>query len=108
MTEQEKREKAIEEIHSIISTIGGCAKNYGYNVCPRSTCSECASMIIYDNYILRREVEVRKETAKEVIKYLREKGVFSFDYPDDPIRNVTFSESIFEEIEDKFGVEVEE
>ena len=51
---------------------------------------------------------MRKEAAKKIIKYLRENGQFTFDYPDDPARNVHFSESVFEALEDMFGVEVEE
>ena len=65
MNEQEKREKAIEELHSIL--LDSCpGSRVGTCVCPRNTCSECAAMIIYDHYILHKEEEVRKELLKEL------------------------------------------
>ena len=64
MTEQEKREKAIEEIHNILVDNNCPGLKDDNLVCPRSTCSECTAMGIYDNYLIRKEEEVRKECDK--------------------------------------------
>ena len=69
MTEQEKREKAIEEMAQL-----------GSIVCKGCDCTKCGNCvhynrakIIYDQYILRKEEEVRKETIIEIAKWLNGK-----------------------------------
>ena len=66
MTEQEKREKAIEELRPIIKK-------------GSSSCGTCARWLSFENnfflntladYVLRKEEEVQKETARKILKTL--------------------------------------
>lgn len=91
MTEQEKREKAIEEISEIIKKVYKEWGLYLPSVCGAS---------IYDQYILRKADEVRKETAEKILRYIFENG--------EEWNEEEFYLFIADYIREEFGVEVEE
>ena len=63
MTEQEKREKAIEEMS--VDLQDACDKNNNYFDCSiYSSCYKCQAEYLVDKCHYRKEEEVRKETAE--------------------------------------------
>ena len=58
-------------------------------------------------YIEKAIKDTRKETAREILQILQQKGNFTYDYPDEPHSPIiTYSDYILEEIAKKYGVEV--
>ena len=94
MTEQEKREKAIKEMIEI------AFPTY------RTELDVIAIQRLYD-YIIRKEEEVRKETAKRFLKMLYDMGVDRQTVETCGFYDVNGS-ALARFVSQEFGVEVEE
>ena len=119
MTEQEKREKAIEEIiQNIINNIEYCGQHKQeidkmYEDIKREDCLSTALPYMFCIYSskagYRKEEEVRKETLQKLFKAVKENV---FDYGKNVVEEgILFAidiDTLAEIIAEKFGVEVEE
>ena len=108
MTEQEKREKAIEEITTLLCSEKACSQEYCKKAQKDKQKYYCLTLNgverLYDS-LRRKEEEVRKKTAEAIIGILNvEKGLHPnvvTDYQDRIDNVIKF-------IKKEFGVEVEE
>lgn len=104
MTEQENREKAIAEMTRHFGEMARC-----HCECDDSkiSCYKCFAIKVYDAGY-RKADEVRKETAKEFIELFHKYVIISEDTFDGTVKmNITDAVKMNEEIEKRFGVEVE-
>ncbi len=104
MTEQEKREKAIEEMaHIVVSDCKNTCKNCGIY----GWCIGFFNATRFYDADYRKKEEVQKETAKEIKKTLsfelEENGIVDFT---NSIRDEKFK-VVFNRVFKKFGVELE-
>ncbi len=105
MTEQE-RDKRIKGMEDTISEFReqNLCDHFSHTECALH-CDECHLGVLVDAGY-RKADEVRKETVKKIIDFLKENGHFGYDYPSSPHSPiVTFDPCIFEDIENEFGVE---
>lgn len=100
MTEQEKREKAIEEREEQIENEAFRKHTCSLNTCHKGNCWYCARhRLAVAGY--RKEEEVRKETAKEILHELKNLLV-------EPWKSYELCEDDLRRIAERFGVEEEE
>ena len=108
MTEQEKRDKAIEEMTTVLEEVD-CQD---HNVCVEHrniSCNRCCAERLSD-YVLRKEEEVQKETLQKLFHAIKTSRRL-FDYSefvgDGPFWAIDMDD-LQEVIEQEFGVEVDE
>ena len=110
MTEQEKREKAIDEMYNDI--FNQCLLHPKTDKCEIGDCERCEKGLLYDAGY-RKEEDVRKETIKEFIGFVKnviynykptvtetDSGIKTYHY-------LTGNE-LFDIIKEKYSVDVEE
>lgn len=100
MTEQEKREKAIEEISCCVAN-SACGKHHNCDTCRFNDYMFCEYRKIGEQLYdagYRKEEEVRKEAIKEFVETVKR------CLPNEPYLHTWLREIAF----GKFGVEVEE
>lgn len=111
MTEREKRiEKMARDMCNRKMTCEECIGVHGdIYFRDKSDCKYCFAATRAYNAGYRKADEVRKETAKEFIELFHKYVIISEDTFDGTVKmNITDAVKMNEEIEKKFGVEVEE
>ena len=104
MTEQEKRENAIEEMARITSM-----RSCNDNICDlhNDRCAECEATRLYDAGY-RKEEEVRKETATEYSNRIDEIVTWCISNKIGDDFDYEYFSNCISNLKKQFGVEVEE